>query len=134
MSILNGDEAHLLPKLYALGFRNVCRILAELSKSDVRNRCMENLHFMGHKVAPSCANCVSKFLSELYHDPLFGTFLFHSQECRQGRSSTRCNYVECKALKIRYNIMKHYLVDIQKLLVGHISSMERFSEHFDIKL
>ena len=82
-----------------LGFRIVCRILAEQSKSDVRNRCMENLHFMGHKVAPSCANCVSQFLRELYHDPLFGTFLFHSQVCRQGRSTTRCNNVECKALK-----------------------------------
>ena len=65
---------------------------------------MENLHFMGHKVAPSCANCVSQFLRELYHDPLFGTFLFHSQVCRQGRSTTRCNNVECKALKF-FNIL-----------------------------
>ena len=60
---------------------------------------MENLHYMGHKVAPSCANCVSQFLHKLYHDPLFGTFLFHSQVCRQGRSTTRCNNVEYKALK-----------------------------------
>ena len=76
---------------------------------------MENLHFMGHKVAPSCANCVSQFLRELYHDPLFGTFPFHSQVCRQGKSTTRCNNVEFKALKIRYTIMKHYLVDIHWL-------------------
>ena len=121
---------------------------------------------MGHKVAPSCANCVSQFLRELYHDPLFGTFPFHSQVCRQhckpipvmktgfslctlslqgktcfhdrffpvkkaytgktlfslqgwvcseGKSTTRCNNVEFKALKIRYTIMKHYLVDIHWL-------------------
>ena len=59
---------------------------------------MDNLHFMGLKVAPSCA-CVSQFLRELYHDPLFSTFLLHSKVCRQGRSTTRCNNVEYKALK-----------------------------------
>ena len=76
---------------------------------------MENLHFMGHKVAPSCANCVSQFLRELYHDPLFGTFLFHSQVCRQGRSTTRCNNVEFKARKFFQHLMELWCITKYRL-------------------